>query len=152
MLIIWYGIFISLDYILVYIYIYIYILVKTRQYPLTVLEKGVRRKRHMIGRRINKFEQEIWTRYKRDSNKKGTDRKGLPTTLNEKFEEICMKRYHDRKDGSRNLINKLEQEMWSRNLSTTPVGRNKGSAAQGTTISRSDLHHNKNNTNQNHNQ
>ena len=26
-----------------------------------------------------------------------------------------MKRYHDRKDGSRNLINKLEQEMRSRN-------------------------------------
>ena len=70
----------------------------------------------MIGRRINKFEREIWTRWKRDPNKKGTDRKGWPTKLNEKFEEICMKRYHDRKDGSRNLINKLEQEMWSRNL------------------------------------
>ena len=35
--------------------------------------------------------------------------------MNEKIEEICMKRYHDRKDGSRNLINKLEQEMRSRN-------------------------------------
>ena len=35
--------------------------------------------------------------------------------MNEKIEEIRMKRYHDRKDGSRNLINQLEQEMRSRN-------------------------------------
>ena len=35
--------------------------------------------------------------------------------MDENIEEICMKRYHDRKDGSRNLINKLEQEMRSRN-------------------------------------
>ena len=46
-----------------------------------------------------------------DPNKKGTDRKGLPTKLNGEFEKICMKRYHDRKDGSRNSISKLEQEM-----------------------------------------
>ena len=72
--------------------------------------------RHMMGRRINRFEKEIWMRWKRDPNKKGTDRKGWPTKLTEKFEEICMKRYRDRKEGSRNSINKLEQEMWSRNL------------------------------------
>ena len=36
--------------------------------------------------------------------------------MNEKFEEICMKRSHDQKDGSRNLINKLDPEIRSRTL------------------------------------